>query len=80
MKKQNPRSEAAIKRWLKFPQADREVSYFGGFIRLYGAHPRKGVLLVAEVDPKDFIKKRQPLTGIKKQMSAIVSGKKKVKK
>lgn len=80
MKKQNLRSEAAVKRWLKFPQENREVSYLGGFIRLYGYHNSSGMLLLAEVDPRDFIKKRKPLTGIKKQMSEIVNGKKKVKK
>ena len=92
MKKQNPRSEAAIKRWLKLPYSEQ---WIGNPSR---AHPHIIYLmhnywkesepydhqseLIAEIDLRELVKKRQPLTGIKKQMSVIVSGKKnkKVKK
>lgn len=84
MKKQNLRSEAAIKRWLKLSERSRLaiLSYLdSNIIELYGSFTDKTILF-AEIDLRELIKKRKPLTGIKKQMSAIVSGKKnkKVKK
>lgn len=36
--------------------------------------------IVAEIDLRELVKKRKPLTGVKKQLDAIVRGKKKGKK
>lgn len=79
MRKQNLRSEAAIKRWMQMADIYKHLTYYDGLIRLYRSAP-DGMSQMAEINLRELIKKRQPLTGIKKQMSAIVSGKKKVKK
>ena len=84
MKKQNLRSKAAIERWLKI-KVWKHVDYWHKVqphvIELTG-YVDEQLTVIAEIDLKELVKKRQPLTGIKKQMSAIVSGKKnkKVKK
>lgn len=75
MKKQNLRSEAAIKRWMQMADIYKHLTYYDGLIWLYRSAP-DGMSLMAEIDLKELIKKRQPLTGIKKQVAAIVSGKK----
>ena len=84
MKKQNLRSEAAIKRWLKI-KVWKHVDYWSKgqpHVLELTAFINGQLTVVAEIDLKELVKKRKPLTGIKKQMSAIVSGKKnkKVKK
>jgi hypothetical protein len=79
MRKQNLRSEAAIKQWMRMGEIYKHMVYYEGLIRLYRSAP-DGMYLLAEIDLHDLIKKRKPLTGIKKQMAEIVSGKKKVKK
>ena len=88
MKKQNLRSEAAIKRWLKLPYSEQWIgnpsSDHPHIIFLNRAFwdndDNTQRVVIAEIDLRDLIKKRKPLTGIKKQMSEIVSGKKKVRK
>lgn len=79
MKKQNLRSEAAIKRFIK--EKRHKIAFLtDNDIIALELVTTNGVLVVAEIDLRDLIKKRKPLTGIKKQMSEIVNGKKKVKK
>lgn len=78
--KKNLRSEAAIKRVLGLSQSQQRN------IRAEYAPTKKSVLLkywtdgdyeiVAELDLRDFVKKREPLTGIKKQVEKIVRGSK----
>lgn len=89
MKKQNLRSEAAILRVIRGFRRDHLEVYLeeSGFAKLIVIDKVKqsqtGDMYaerVAEIDLRELVKKRQPLTGIKKQVAAIVSGKKKVKK
>lgn len=81
MKKQNLRSEAAIKRWLELPDERRLVRQpteeFPSIIPLCDFNRGLGrAVLFAEIDLRELVKKRKPLTGFKKQVSAIISGKK----
>jgi hypothetical protein len=73
------KSEAAIKfvidHWLQiFTVADD----LDPVINFYKSDKGKDVW-VAHLDLRDFVKKRQPLTGVKKQLRQLVQGKRKKK-
>lgn len=69
-------SEAAIARLLKNWSPEGYFTVFGvtpGHIRIENEKGRALLIL----DLREFVRKRQPLTGIKKQVGAIVRGKRK---
>lgn len=74
----DPKSEAALK-WCIL-NWDVVVTQRGsrGVVNLF-AVDFDGMPLVASVDLREVIKKRQPLTGVKKQLAGIVRGKAKKK-
>lgn len=80
--KKNLRSEAAIKRWMKF-EGNKYVDwnrYNAPHLIELTAFEDKVLKVIAEIDLNEVIKKRQLLTGIKKQVEKIVRGTKTRKK
>lgn len=76
--KKNLRSEAAIKRWMEF-EGNKYVDwnrYSASHLIELTMFEDKVLKVVAEIDLRELIKKRKPLTGIKKQMDKIVRGSK----
>lgn len=73
----NLKSEAAIKFVIKnWEKIFAVTDYFDPVINFY-QRKKTGSILIARIDLREFVKKRQPLTGIKKQLSKIVQGKRK---
>jgi hypothetical protein len=78
--KKNLRSEAAIKRVIKEWNDVRVSTGNTPTVTFWRMTDNDGTFatdeVLAKLDLRDFIKKRKPLTGVKKQLDAIVRGKK----
>lgn len=69
----NLRSESAIKKTIKkWRSVYSELDEADPIIRLCDGNSD---YVIAEIDLREFVAKRQPLTGIKSQVAAIVRGK-----
>lgn len=73
----NPKSEAALKWCVENWMDIRSIRSLTSSPIVYFYY---GLTCVALIDLRALIRKRQPLTGVKKQLADIVRGKKKVVK
>lgn len=84
MKKRNLRSEAAVRRAIRFSdqnpiEANLEKVRVNGKVRdivLSVESYDFPIRLLCEISLKDYIKKRKPLTGVNKKLKEIVRGSK----